>query len=296
MTKNCLIGVIVLTALTACSRDQASDSPRGIELTEIAPVTSTADPAEATPELIESVVRKYFDHFSNYDYESMRSMATPEFETIDGGIRLTHPEFEDYVRNTAELHGVELDFKLSQLRTRIAGDVAYTTFLLTYGDLANTDLVTLRLSDEQWLIDVFDHQRASDQPEAVVRQFYHDIKAYNFEGMRSMITPGFNVLYAGTSLDWDGFQLRHSAEEEELGSAESRSQRYLYKLWDFNVVEETPDTILVSFRANNPETRVNEAGEEVPVFNTSYLNSWILRRVGPNLKVHFLGSMPASDG
>jgi hypothetical protein len=114
--------------------------------------------------------------------------------------------------------------------------------------------------------------------------------------MRARVTPGFNILYAGTSLNWDGFEKRHSEEEQELGPAASRPQRFLYKLWDFNVVEETPDTILVSFRANNPETHVNEQGEEVPVFNTSYHNSWILRRVGENLKVHFLGSMPASDG
>jgi hypothetical protein len=169
MTKYYLIGAMVLTSLIACSPDQAP-APPAVETVATVTVEPVAQ-AEPTVEEIESVVRKYFDHFSKYDFEGMRSMATPDFETLDGGIRLTHPELEDWVRNSAQLNGVELDFEVSQIRTRISDDVAYSTFLLTYGDTASTDLVALRRIDNEWLVDIFDHQHESSVPEAVVRQF-----------------------------------------------------------------------------------------------------------------------------
>ena len=289
-----LCSALTTICLVACSPGPQPEPASPPEPTP--PVSAEpAQPADATAEEIETVIREYFDHFSRYDFESMRAKATPDFETIDHGIRLTHPEFEDFVRNTAQRAGAELNFQLSQFRTRVSGDAAWSSFILAFGNSTNTDMVTLRRVDGEWLIDVFDHQPVSNIPHEVVRQFYHDIKAYNFENMQAMITPGFQIMYAGLSLDWEGFEERHRAEEAELGPTASRPQRYLYNLWDFNVVEENPDTFLVSFQANNPETRIDESGEEVPVFNTNYHNAWVLRRDGGRIKVHFIGSMPASD-
>jgi hypothetical protein len=295
MNSNSLIGAIALTGLIACSPDQTPVSPP-VDSTAPVSAETVVEQAVPTAQAIEAVIRQYFDHLEAYDFAGMRGMATPEFETIDGGVRLTHPEFEDYIRNTAELGGAVLDFELSQFNTRIEGDVAYTTYSMSGGETVFTDQMVLRRAGDRWLVDVFNHQPAkSNSPEPVIRQFYHYIKEYNFEGMQAMITPGFNILYAGGSFDWDGFEQRHRAEEEQLGSAASRQQRYLYRLSDFKI-EETPEVIYVSFRATNPETRRDEQGAEVPVFNTSYNNSFILKRVGPNLKIHFVGSMPEPGG
>jgi hypothetical protein len=297
MNKHGLVLVLAAAGLFACSPGPAPN-PASVESTMSDTDNTIVAQAVPSSERIEAVIRSYFDRLQAYDYEGMRSLATPNFETIDGGVRLTHPEFEDYVRTTAELGGAVLDFDLSQFNTRIAGDVAYTTYSMSGLGNLFLDQMVLRRSGDEWLIDVFNHSPAElGNPQSVIRQFYHYIKDYNFEGMRAMITPGFSILYAGVSLDWDGFEQRHREEETELGVASTRDQRFMYRLSEFNI-EETPDVVYASFRATNPETRTDAQGEEVPVFNTSYHNSFILKREGDggDLKIHFIGSMPAADG
>jgi len=245
---------------------------------------------------VETVVRQYFDHLAQYDYAAMRAMATPEFETLDGGVRLTHPEFEDYVRGTAEISGAELQFELSQFNTEISSDVAYITYLNTITGSANLDGMILKRSGERWLIDRFFHMPVARGPEQVVRQYYHHIKAYNYEAMGAMTTPGFEIIYSGVRLDRAGFEERHREEEHQLGSAESRLDRFLYELSDFET-KVASEVAYISFRATNPET-TTKSGTVVPLFNAKYFVLFILRRPGEGSQwlVDRVFSMPEASG
>ena len=262
--SNPTVGVFLSAFLSACAPEQAP-IPAG--------EASTSEPAA-----VEAIVREYFDRLAAYDYMGMRAMATPTFETVDGGVRLTHPEFEDYIRNTAELNGAVMAFDLSQFNTSIVGGIAHTTFLMSISGAEYLDGVILQRSDDEWLLDRFFHSGINDSPEPIIRQFYHHIKAYNYDGMRTMITPGFRVMYGGRSFDWEGFEASHRAEEAEMGPASSRPQRFLYELSDFQI-ESTPDVVYASFVQYNPEV------------DRRYWNSFVLRRIDSHWRVHFVGSL-----
>lgn len=228
---------------------------------------------------VEDTVRQYFDHLSKYDFAAMRSMATPTFETLDGGVRLTHPEFEDYVRGTAQKRNAVLEFELTDFNTQVAGDVAYTTYFDRISGSGNLDAMVLKRIGGKWLIDRFMHMPIASGPEQVMRQYYHYIKAYNHDKMREMATPNFEIIYSRGRLDRAGFEKVHRAEEQQLGPAASRPDRYLYELSDVRT-EEAGDTALISFKATNTET-TRKDGKVVPVFYTRYFCYVVLRREGP---------------
>ena len=286
------IGTIFLVWLTACSTEQ-SQSPAG--------QARTGGLSESE---VAAIVREYFDHFAAYDYLSMRAMSTPTFETHDHGLRLSHPEFEDWVRNTAEIIGATIEFDVSQFNTSVGSEFAHTNFLLTI-DISVSDEVLREVfgedaepppqesslsamffvrSDDQWLIDRLFMSSVSQDPEALIRIFYHHVKAYNYEGMRAMVTPGFRAIYDGTSLDWEGFEQRHRAEEAELGPASSRPQRFLYRLSDFESEESTPNVV----NGTIFET-ASEEGED----NRSL--SFVLRRIESRWLIDSIGSMQAIE-
>ena len=208
---------------------------------------------------VETVVREYFEHLANYDYLAMREMATPEYETLDGGVRLSHPEFEDYVRGTAQLNGNEMVFHLSQFDTQIYSDIAYTTFHNTIS-LENSPAVTrnldgmiLKRSGDQWLVDRFFHMRVAGNPPQIVRQIYHYIKAFNYDGIRMMTTPGFEITVNGRQMDNDAFeaQLREAAAQR-YDTAEARQARLVYELVDFEI-DETDEVAHVRCLETRPD-------------------------------------------
>jgi len=266
--RNLTVGVLFSACLTACSPGQT-------------PIPAGEAPTGELP-AVEAIVAEYFDRFEAYDYLGMRALATSTFEIHDHGIRLTHPEFEDYVRNTAERPGSILDFGLSQFNTDVTGDVARTTFLLTFLDAVSLSGMEFQRSSDQWLIDRIFFSSVDENPEPLIRQFYHHIKAYNYDDMRAMVTPGFRIMYGGLSLDWEGFEQRHRAEEAEVGPASSRPKRFLYELSDFQI-ESTPEVVYASFVQTSSETE------------SRYWNLFVLRRVGSHWRVHFVGSLQGAE-
>ena len=259
------VAILLPICLAACSPGEA-------------PIREGQAPV-AEPAAIEAIVDEYFDRLAAYDFLGMRALTTPTFETLDGGVRLTHPELEDYIRNTAQRGGAVLEFDQSQFDTRIVGDVAHVTFLMNLSGREYLDAVILHRSDGEWLFDRWFHSSGiNERPESIIRQFYHHIKAYNYDGMRTMVTPGFRVMYGGRSLDWEGFEESHRAEEAEQGPASSRPERFLYELSDFKI-ESTPEMIYATFLQTNHEV------------DRDYWNLFVLRRVGSDWRVHFVGSL-----
>ena len=276
MIRNLSVGALFSVCLTACSPEQAS-IPSGEALTG-----ETA--------AVEAIVREYFDHLAAYDYLDMRAMTTPTFETLDGGVRLTHPELEDYIRNNAERGDRVLEFDLSQFNTRVVGDIAHVTFLMNLSGREYLDGVILQRSGGEWLFDRWFHSSGiNERPEPIIRQFYHHIKAYNYDGMRTMVTPEFRIMYGGRSLDWQGFEEAQRAVEAEVGPASSRPKRFLYELSDFQIdstpgADGMPEVVYASF----VQTSTEGAGSRT-------LNSFVLRRIGPHWRVHFVGNMQIAE-
>lgn len=269
IVRKLVLGVLFSVSLMACSPERTS--------------TPAEEVPTGEPPMVEVILGQYFDHLAAYDFLAMRAMATPTFETLDGGVRLTHPELEDYIRNTAQLRGAVLEFDLSQFDTRVAGDIAHVTFLMNLSGREYLDAVILQRSGGEWLFDRWFHSSGiNERPESIIRQFYHHIKAYNYDGMRTMVTPGFRIMYPGGSLDWEGFEEVHRAEEAEAGPAASRPQRFLYELTDFQV-ESTPDVVYASFVQTNPES------------GRRYWNQFVLRRIDSHWRVHFVGSLPGAE-
>ena len=233
MKQRNIIGVLAVAGLVACDMQESqapSDSVQAesvvpaessqIELAVVAESSQVETIVASDSTQVEAVVHRYFDLLAQYDYLAMRALATPEYETLDGGVRLTHPEFEDYVRGTAQLGGAQMVFDLSQFNTQIVSDIAYTTFVNTITDEStarftpNLDGMILKRSGDQWLIDRFFHMRVAGAPPQVIRQYYHYIKAYNYDGMRALTTPGFEVTY-------DGLQLTRRASRPGIGKRSS---------------------------------------------------------------------------
>ena len=263
------VGIFLSTCLAACSPGEA-------------PITAGQAPI-AEPPAVEAIVGEYFDRLAAYDFLGMRALTTPTFETLDGGVRLTHPELEDYIRNTAQLRGAALAFDLSQFDTRIVGDVAHVTFHMNLSGREYLDAVILQRSGGEWLFDRWFHSSGiNERPESIIRQFYHHIKAYNYDGMRTMVTPGFRVMYSGQSLDWERFEEFHRAEEAEEGPASSRPERFLYELSDFQI-ESTPEVVYATFLQTSHEV------------DRDYWNLFVLRRIGSDWRVHFVGSLQGAE-
>ena len=237
--------------------------------------TQTGPDAQA----VEDTVRQYFDHLSKYDYAAMRSMATPTFETLDGGVRLTHPEFEDYVRGTAQKRNAILEFDLSDFNTQVAGDIAYTTYFDSISGSGNLDAMILKRADGKWLIDRFIHMKTAPGPEQVVRQYYHYIKAYNYDKMREMTTPGFEIFYRGSRFNRDEFEKAHRAEEQEYGPPESRPDRFLYEISEVEA-SVTDNIALVSFKATNLKT-TRKNGKDVSEVDAVFFRYVVLQREDP---------------
>lgn len=85
----------------------------------------TPEATTTAPE-IEAVVETLYASLTNHDMAALRAVTTADFEIIDGGLRMTGPEFEAFI---TELHGqgLRLDFELSDFNTEIVDDVAYTS-------------------------------------------------------------------------------------------------------------------------------------------------------------------------
>ena len=279
MKQRNIIGVLAVAGLVACDMQESQAPSDSVQAETVVPAESSQIEAAVVAESsqvetivasdssqVEAVVHRYFDLLAQYDYLAMRALATPEYETLDGGVRLTHPEFEDYVRGTAQLGGAQMAFDLSQFNTQIVSDIAYTTFVNTITDEStarftpNLDGMILKRSGDQWLIDRFFHMRVAGAPPQVIRQYYHYIKAYNYDGMRALTTPGFEVTYDGLQLDQAGFEARHREEEQQLGPASSRPDRFDYQLVDF-MIEVTDDVAHVTCVETHPGRDINYFNE-----------------------------------
>ncbi|HSM05405.1 MAG TPA: nuclear transport factor 2 family protein [Longimicrobiales bacterium] len=113
--------------------------------------TPEADPAE-----VETVVASFYEDIGAADYPGMEALTTPDFEIVDGGLRMDFREFRDFLADVFA-QGVELDFALDRLNTVVQGDVAYTTLraLNQPLDRAFHETVILRRIDGVWLVDRF---------------------------------------------------------------------------------------------------------------------------------------------
>ncbi len=109
-----LLGGIAIGSALACS-DRTPGPPA---------------PAVPPPEergLIEgAVVDSLFGAISRFDYDGLRRSVTPEFELVEDTLRMTVEDLIGLVRRF-EGHGT-MQYRFSDLNTRVAGDVAWTTY------------------------------------------------------------------------------------------------------------------------------------------------------------------------
>ena len=104
-------------------------------------------------EAVEAIMSQFYDDIAAYDYAAMRSVYTPEFEILDDGFRFDADGFEELIRDI-ESRGLTWDFTLSEFNTRIAGDVAYTSYeIASPPDFRWFGGGTLRRSGGGWLVD-----------------------------------------------------------------------------------------------------------------------------------------------
>ena len=114
----------------------------------VQPSTSGTDAAE-----VEAVAQAFYEALDG-DASVLQGMLTAEFQAVDAGRRMDRAEFEDFIA-AAVVDGVNLEFDLSRFATRVAGDLAYTTFEAWNADRATTYFETLVLvrSATGWRVD-----------------------------------------------------------------------------------------------------------------------------------------------
>ncbi len=117
-----------------------------------------SDPAE-----VEAAVRQFAVHVSQYNYEGIRGDVTPDFEMIEGGVRMDLDGFTALLRRM-EARNNRLDFEPSEFNTEVFSDVAYTS-LRDFNRSSGSQFLEsaiLHRSGDQWLIDRFFSARVPD--------------------------------------------------------------------------------------------------------------------------------------
>ena len=130
-----------------------------------------ADPSAADAKAkahVESLARDFYKHFAALDSDAIRQMSTPELEILS----VSTPEFEIYgeglhIGHTqlaqqlakAKQADRKLTFQLTQFRTVVTRDVAYTSYMLHImpDDKVGIGEVVLRKQGERWLLDRLVH-------------------------------------------------------------------------------------------------------------------------------------------
>ncbi len=122
----------------------------------------------AAIEQVERLARTYYDHMQALDYPAMRalstpqlevlSQSTPEFEIFGEGLRIGHQQFEQQIAQTKQADR-KLRFQLTQFRTVVTPNVAYTSYMLhiTPDNKTGTGEMVWRRERGQWLLDRLTH-------------------------------------------------------------------------------------------------------------------------------------------
>ena len=126
----------------------------------LALIVLAATPAHSSAQTarheVEEAVHSFYAAIGTLDPDHIIALTTPEFEIVDGGMRMDSRAFEAFVAELAS-RGSEVDFALQELNTVVAGDVAYTTLRAVNRpvDTAFLETLILRRVEGAWLIDRF---------------------------------------------------------------------------------------------------------------------------------------------
>lgn len=143
---------VAAIALMGCvQKDQSSCSP------------STQDTAE-----VNRTVQAFFDALRKDDEAAFQNVITDSFESFDGGQRFRGTELADEVRD-AHARGVELNWSVGQLDTKIRCDVAWSSWENDGSAGTPPDVLPVRWLESavlvreggDWKIDFFHSHRAA---------------------------------------------------------------------------------------------------------------------------------------
>ncbi len=109
-----LLSCLAISSALACN-DRAPDHP-----------APTVPPQEERALIEGAVVDSLFGAISRFDYDGLRRSVTPEFELVEDTARMTIEDLIGLVR-PLEGHG-SMQYRFSDLNTRVAGNVAWTTY------------------------------------------------------------------------------------------------------------------------------------------------------------------------
>lgn len=126
-------------------------------------------PPEARAE-IERTAHAFFDALREEDKAALQRLTTPSFYAFDAGRRFAGTELIDVVRD-AHAKGVELNWSIGPLDTKLGCDVAWTAWENVGSVGVPPDVRPVRWlesavlvrEDGRWKIDFFHSQRAAEQ-------------------------------------------------------------------------------------------------------------------------------------
>lgn len=131
----------------------------GITIGLLALCSAIALAADARTTEAETAIDQYFKAFSARNLKGMVALSTPGIEIMDYGESFALDEWNWYMTFTfKDMHGYE--FKLSNFKTRIHDDIAYTSFHMRGGGPEELGNAVLRRVDGKWLIDFLRFEKA----------------------------------------------------------------------------------------------------------------------------------------
>jgi hypothetical protein len=102
---------------------------------------------------VEDATQTFFDAAHAFDYAAMRAGATPDFEMLYSGRRMTLDDFVEMLRGMEEARGGRAipTYDAQGLNTEVVGEAAYTTWLSENGRWFES--MILVWSGDRWLVD-----------------------------------------------------------------------------------------------------------------------------------------------
>ena len=101
---------------------------------------------------VEDTMRRFFDRVGAFDYAGLGPLITRDFELIHDAERLDRDGFEAFLKRYE--HNTPLAFELSELKTKTACDLGYTSYRLRESNGVQwLESAVLRLVDDHWLVD-----------------------------------------------------------------------------------------------------------------------------------------------
>lgn len=109
---------------------------------------------------MEETVHAFFDAIYGYDYDSLRSVTTSDFELVEDTLVMSTSDFVEFSKPYRE-KGITFSYELSDFNTEIRGSVGWTRWrndaVMNTGnreiDLRFLESAVLVQRDGRWMVD-----------------------------------------------------------------------------------------------------------------------------------------------